>query len=68
MSNWLRTRSGTLPGCAQADRAPMDHVGFGHGVHGCAGQGLARVEAQAVFSALPYRVDRIELAGPRAGT
>lgn len=42
----------------------MGHVGFGYGVHGCAGQGLARIEAQAVFSALLDRVDRIELAGP----
>jgi cytochrome P450 len=45
-------------------RAPMDHVGFGYGVHSCAGQGLARVEAHAVLSALLDRVEVIHLAGP----
>jgi cytochrome P450 len=45
-------------------RAPMDHVGFGYGVHSCAGQGLARVEAHAVLSALLDRVEVIRLAGP----
>ncbi|MGY2148971.1 cytochrome P450 [Nocardia gipuzkoensis] len=41
-------------------------LGFGHGTHGCAGQGLARLETQAVLRALVDRVDRIdriELAG-----
>ncbi|MCD9880966.1 cytochrome P450 [Streptomyces guryensis] len=58
------SRKWTDPDRFQVDRAPMDHVGFGYGVHGCAGQGLARIEAQAVFSALLDRVDRVELAGP----
>lgn len=40
------------------------HLGFGHGTHGCAGQGLARLEAHAVLAALAERVDRIEPAGP----
>jgi cytochrome P450 len=39
------------------------HLGFGYGVHGCAGQGLARMETQAVLRALLRHVDRIELAG-----
>ncbi|MFI5540952.1 cytochrome P450 [Nocardia sp. NPDC051900] len=39
-------------------------LGFGHGTHGCAGQGLARLETQAVLRALIDRVERIELAGP----
>jgi cytochrome P450 len=56
-------RKWTDPERFQVDRAPTDHVGFGYGVHGCAGQGLARIEAQAIFSALLDRVDRIELAG-----
>lgn len=38
-------------------------LGFGHGTHACAGQGLARLEMQAMLSALMERVDRIELAG-----
>jgi len=58
------SRKWTDPDRFQVDRAPMDHVGFGYGVHGCAGQGLARIEAQAIFSALLDRVERIELAGP----
>jgi cytochrome P450 len=39
-------------------------LGFGHGAHGCAGQGLARLETQAMLRALVARVDRIEPAGP----
>lgn len=49
------------------DAAPQ--LGFGHGVHGCAGQGLARLETQAVLRSLLTRVDRLELAGtPAWGT
>jgi len=36
-------------------------VGFGYGTHACAGQGLARMETQAMLRALVQRVDRIEL-------
>ncbi|MGW3958498.1 cytochrome P450 [Amycolatopsis sp. NPDC005003] len=39
-------------------------LGFGHGTHGCAGQGLARLETQSMLRALVARVDRIEPAGP----
>jgi cytochrome P450 len=39
------------------------HLGFGNGTHACAGQGLARLEATAMLTALLERVDRIELAG-----
>lgn len=45
------------------DRAEKQNMGFGHGPHGCAGQGLARMEMTAVFSALAARVARFELAG-----
>src|SRR6184192_2964318 len=38
-------------------------LGFGHGKHGCAGQGLARLETAAMLRALVDRVDRIEPAG-----
>ena len=34
-----------------------EHLGFGQGVHGCAGQGLARMEGQAVLAALVRHVD-----------
>ncbi|MDG5484157.1 cytochrome P450 [Mycolicibacterium gadium] len=40
------------------------HLGFGHGTHACAGQGLARLEIQAMLRALAERVERIELSGP----
>ena len=33
-------------------------LGFGHGTHACAGQGLARMETQAMLRALLDRVDR----------
>jgi cytochrome P450 len=39
------------------------HLGFGHGAHACAGQGLARLEMQAMLTALMQHVSRIELAG-----
>jgi cytochrome P450 len=45
------------------ERAPADHLSFGYGPHGCAGQGLARLEAHAVIEALSRRVERLVL-GP----
>lgn len=42
-------------------RRPLDHLGFGLGVHGCAGQTLARLEAHAVFTALARHVRSLEL-------
>ncbi|MEU7723461.1 cytochrome P450 [Streptomyces tibetensis] len=39
-------------------------LGFGQGTHGCAGQGLARMETSAILHALVERVDRIEATGP----
>jgi len=38
-------------------------LGFGYGAHACAGQGLARIEMQAILAALIARVSQIELAG-----
>lgn len=45
------------------DRKEKMNLGFGHGPHGCAGQGLARMELTAVFTALAERIARIEVAG-----
>ncbi|MGO2110952.1 MAG: cytochrome P450 [Pseudoclavibacter sp.] len=42
-------------------RRAGDHVGFGYGVHGCAGQGLARIEAHSVLESLAKRVSAFEL-------
>ncbi|MFF2727455.1 cytochrome P450 [Streptomyces sp. NPDC058008] len=44
-------------------RNPVDHLSFGYGPHGCAGQGLARLEAHAVIEALARRVERL-VVGP----
>lgn len=38
-------------------------LGFGQGAHGCAGQGLARLETQSILKSLLARVEGIELAG-----
>ncbi len=44
-----------------------EHVGFGYGTHGCAGQGLARLESHAVLQALVDQVGRLELGTPVRG-
>lgn len=36
-------------------------LGFGSGVHGCAGQGLARLETRSMLQSLARRVERIDL-------
>jgi cytochrome P450 len=45
------------------DRKERMNLGFGHGPHGCAGQGLARMELTAVFIALAERIARFEIVG-----
>jgi cytochrome P450 len=51
------------PDTFDIDRKPADHLAFSYGVHSCAGQGLARLEATCLFNSLAARVERIELAG-----
>lgn len=42
-------------------RNTSGHLGFGYGVHLCAGASLARLEGHAVLSALARRVERFDL-------
>ncbi|WP_406723708.1 cytochrome P450 [Streptomyces sp. GD-15H] len=51
------------PDAFLVERNPVDHLTFGYGPHGCAGQGLARLEAHAVIEALSRRVKRL-VVGP----
>jgi len=44
-------------------RNPTDHLAFGYGTHGCAGQGLARIEVPALISALLRHTDSIRPDG-----
>jgi cytochrome P450 len=49
------------PDTFDVTRNPIDHLGFGRGLHHCAGAGLARVELTALFTRLAARVERFEV-------
>ncbi|MBV9560787.1 MAG: cytochrome P450 [Bradyrhizobium sp.] len=51
------------PDLFRVDRDATRHVGFGHGVHVCLGQHLARLEMRIFFEELFERLESIELAG-----
>jgi cytochrome P450 len=52
------------PGRFDLARDPSGHVAFGMGIHQCVGHHVARLEAEALLTALARRVRAIELAGP----
>jgi cytochrome P450 len=45
-------------------REVSSHLGFGYGVHACVGMGLARLEGNAVLSALVAKVATLEVGDP----
>jgi cytochrome P450 len=50
--------------CFDVRRKVGEHVGFGHGIHTCAGMHLARMEMQVLMQALTKRVRRFEIGAP----
>ena len=52
------------PDAFDITRNASDHLSFGYGVHGCAGQGLARLEAHAVLAALVKHVREYGVGEP----
>jgi cytochrome P450 len=42
-------------------RNPVDHLAFGYGPHGCAGQGLAKLEAHAIIRALAQQISSFRI-------
>ena len=46
------------------DRRVTGHVGFGAGIHMCIGQFVARLEGEAILSALARKVTSINVNGP----
>lgn len=56
-------RRWTAPDVFDLSRDPSGHVGFGMGLHQCVGQHVARLEAEALLTALADRVHAIELDG-----
>jgi 4-methoxybenzoate monooxygenase (O-demethylating) len=56
-------RKWTDPDTFDLHRPMAGHLAFGGGIHVCIGQMIARMEAEAVLTALLDRVERIELTG-----
>ncbi len=54
----------TEPHVLDLRRQDGGHLGFGHGIHQCLGQQLARVEMRVAFTALVNRFPTLRLAVP----
>lgn len=52
------------PEAFDVKRPLPDHVGFGHGIHACAGMQLARLEMKCILSAMLRKVAQIEVGEP----
>lgn len=68
---WLLYASGnrdehhfTDPDSFDIERNPRDHLAWGHGVHMCTGMHLARLEMEAILTALINRVSKMEAGDP----
>ncbi|WPB89365.1 cytochrome P450 [Streptomyces malaysiensis] len=57
-------RRWTQPDVFDLTRDPSGQIGFGMGIHQCVGQHVARLEAEALLTALVRRVSSLEAAGP----
>ncbi|HEY4458310.1 MAG TPA: cytochrome P450 [Pseudonocardiaceae bacterium] len=57
-------RKWTNPDQFDIRRENIEHIAFGYGLHGCAGQALARIEGEAILHALLRNVSRIEAGKP----
>jgi cytochrome P450 len=56
-------RQWTDPDVFDVSRRATGHVGFGFGIHACVGMAMARLEGEAVLTALARHVREIELTG-----
>ena len=52
------------PESFDVSRNPNRHIAFGHGIHFCAGNAVARMEASLAFGKLLARFPNFERAGP----
>jgi cytochrome P450 len=52
------------PDTFRLTRNPADNLAFGYGAHSCAGQGLARLQANAALEAFLRRVKRFTIGTP----
>jgi cytochrome P450 len=57
----------TAPDLVDIHRSPLDHLAFGHGIHICLGQHLARLELEIAFGALFRKIPSLSLAVAEAG-